>query len=102
MASLRSDPADFARNGWPISAGTAGRFHRNAHNGSYRWKKNDIHDLGFSGPAVTYCDVLFTERHLRTQLCRQGIDREYGTTILSRPEELVAHLRQTQISETQV
>lgn len=70
--------------------------------GSYRWKKNDIHDLGFSGPAVAYCDVLFTERHLRAQLCRQGIDRKYGTTILSRPEELVAHLRQTQNSETQV
>jgi hypothetical protein len=67
----------------------------NFRNGSYRWKKNDIHDLGFSGPAVTYCEVLFTERHLRTQLCRQSIDRKYGTTVLSHPEELVAYLRQS-------
>jgi hypothetical protein len=43
---------------------------------------------------VTYCDVVVTEKHLRAQLIGQGIDRKYGTTILSRPEELAAHLRQ--------
>jgi hypothetical protein len=60
--------------------------------GSHKWRKNDIHDSDFAGSAVTYCDVVLTERHLHTQLVRQGIDRKYKTAILSRPEDLVAHL----------
>ncbi len=60
--------------------------------GDHKWTTNDIHDMGFAGAAVTYCDVVLTERHLQTQLVHQGIDRKYKTTILSRPEDLIAHL----------
>ena len=67
--------------------------HANFATGDHRWTTNDIHDLGFAGPAVTYCDVVLTERHLKAQLERQGIDRKYGTKVISRPEDLVAHLR---------
>jgi hypothetical protein len=67
--------------------------HANFSTGSHKWKKNDIHDSDFAGTAVTYCHVVLTERHLQTQLVRQGIDRKYGTTIVSRPEDLIAHLR---------
>jgi hypothetical protein len=69
--------------------------HANFATGDHKWTTNDIHDLGFAGSAVTYCAVVLTERHLQTQLLNQGIDRKYGTIILSRPEELVAHLGQS-------
>lgn len=64
----------------------------NFSSGSHKWKKNDIHDSDFAGSAVTYCDVVLTERHLQTQLARQGIDRKYRTAVLSHPEDLVARL----------
>jgi hypothetical protein len=61
--------------------------------GNHRWKKNDIHDSDFAGSAVTYCDVVWTEKHLQAQLRGQGLDRKYRTAVLSRPADLVAHLR---------
>jgi hypothetical protein len=60
--------------------------------GDHKWTTNDIHDLSFAGVAVTYCDVVLTERHLHAQL--QGVGRKYGTAIFRRPEELLEHLRQ--------
>jgi len=62
--------------------------------GSHKWKKNDIHDSDFAGSAVTYCDVVWTEKHLQAQLHGHGLDRKYGTTVLSRPGELAAYLKQ--------
>jgi hypothetical protein len=59
---------------------------------SHKWKKNDIHDSDFAGSAVTYCDVVLTERHLQTQLVRQRIDHKFQTAIFSRPQDLIAHL----------
>jgi hypothetical protein len=67
--------------------------HANFSTSNHKWKKNDIHDSDFAGSAVTYCDVVLTERHLQTQLVRQGIDRKYRTIVLSSPEDLIAHLR---------
>ena len=52
-----------------------------------------MYDLDFVGTAVTYCDVVVTEKHLHAQLIQQGVDRKYGTRVLRRPEELTAHLR---------
>lgn len=68
--------------------------HANFRNGSHKWTTNDIHDLSFAGAAVTYCDVLLTEKHLHTQLVHEGVGRKYGTAIFRRPEELTEHLRQ--------
>lgn len=66
----------------------------NFRGGNHKWKQNDIHDSDFAGSAVTYCDVVWTEKHLRAQLVAEGIDRKYETLVLSRPEDLTAHLRQ--------
>lgn len=65
----------------------------NFRNSSKGWESNDMYDLDFVGTAVTYCDVVVTEKHLSAQLVSQRIDRKYGATILSRPEDLTAHLR---------
>ncbi len=70
--------------------------HANFATGDHQWTTNDIHDLGFAGSAVTYCDVVLTERHLQTQLVRQRIDRKYGTAIFRSPQELTAYLRKGQ------
>jgi hypothetical protein len=71
--------------------------HANFRNGSHRWRKNDIHDSDFAGSAVTYCDVVLTEKHLQAQLHARGVDRQYGTQIFSRPDDLVAHLRDNHV-----
>jgi hypothetical protein len=67
----------------------------NFRGGSHKWTKNDIHDADFAGSAVSYCQVVLTEKHLSGQLRREGLDRKYETVILARPEELTAHLRQS-------
>ena len=64
----------------------------NFQNGSHKWRKNDIHDSDFVGSAVTYCDVVVTEKHLRDQLRREGIDRQYGAVVLSQAGDLTAYL----------
>jgi len=61
--------------------------------GSRKWTKNDIHDIGFAGVAVVYCQVVATDKHLAAQLQRQGLDKKYHTVILTRPEQLTEHLR---------
>ncbi len=65
----------------------------NFRNSSKGWESNDMYDLDYLGTAVTYCDVVVTEKHLHAQLSQQDVGRRYGTAIFRRPQELTAHLR---------
>jgi hypothetical protein len=57
------------------------------------WKTNDIHDLGFAGTAIAYCQVVATDKQLCAQACRQHLDARYGTVIVAKPDQLTNFLR---------
>lgn len=60
------------------SAVRQGRF-RNA---QYSWKRNDIFDIGFIGPAVVYCDAVLSDKDVRRHVVDRGMDKRFGTTML--------------------
>ena len=67
--------------------------HSNFRGGTHKWITNDIHDIGFAGVAVAYCDVVVTDKELHATLRRHHLDMRYVTHIFRRPEELTAYLR---------
>jgi hypothetical protein len=79
-------------SGMPIVDIESSIRHANFRDGNHKWTTNDIHDLSFAGAAVTYCDVVLTEKHLHAQLTQ--VAHRYGTAIFRRPEELIAYLRE--------
>jgi hypothetical protein len=57
-------------------------------------KENDLWDLEHVASAAPYVDCLTCDRgtrHICTQLA--GLDSKYGTSIVSKPEEILSWLR---------
>jgi hypothetical protein len=57
-------------------------------NGSYRWKRNDIYDLGHLGIAVPNCDVVATDGHAHAQMVACKLGERFQTAIVRRPVEI--------------
>lgn len=47
------------------------------------WSANDLNDVTSLATAVPYCDIVVTEKSWVHTLTQAGLDREYGTRILS-------------------
>jgi hypothetical protein len=63
--------------------------HRNPNTG---WMSNDMFDIDALSAATPYCDIVVTERHRHHVLHSAGLPRRLETTVLAKPEELVAVL----------
>ena len=64
--------------------------HRDAH---HRWKKNDIYDMRALSLTIPYCDVVVTDRSMRSHVTRNKLPERYGTVVISQLSELPEHLR---------
>lgn len=59
---------------------------KNLHRG---WKKNDIHDMDALTVAISYCDIVVTEKHAHAQMTRAGMGQKYSTKLFRNIEDLL-------------
>jgi hypothetical protein len=55
---------------------------------NYKPKLNDLHDVAALSVALVYCDVVITERHWVHIIKQAGLDKVYGTVMLSNLNDL--------------
>jgi len=53
-----------------------------------KWERNDFNDIAALSVAVVHCDVVVTEKQWVHRLHQAGVDRRYGTTLLSNATKL--------------
>lgn len=58
----------------------------------HAWEPNDLIDLGVLPTAIVHCDVVVTERQWVSLIRRAGLDRRFGTIVLSDLAELPEHV----------
>jgi hypothetical protein len=58
------------------------------------WRSTDHYDINAFSMALTYCDVLFAEKHWANKVVRAGLDELNGSTVMTTPEELLIYLAQ--------
>ena len=79
-------------NDLPTIATQAALRYKRHKNPSHTWKLNDLRDSDALREAVPYCDIVVTERHARAMLQEAGLDRRFGTVLLSDLRQLPAAL----------
>lgn len=62
-------------------------------NKSRKIKPNDIYDVHCLSAAVSYCDIVITERSWANMLKQNEIGKLYDTIISNKIEELIALLQ---------
>ena len=54
---------------------------------------NDFRDIASLSGALGYCDILVTERRWTSSARQEGLDREYGSTVINSVSDLARHIR---------
>jgi hypothetical protein len=63
--------------------------HRNP---KHIWKPNDIHDIDALGSTIPYCDIVVTDKAMKTHATRTGLADRLSTVVVSSLSELPDHL----------
>jgi hypothetical protein len=72
-----------------VSVTLKAAYHRNP---AHTWKPNDIHDIDALASTVPYCDIVVTDKEAASHLIQTGLADRFGTIVLARLDDLIAHL----------
>jgi hypothetical protein len=61
-------------------------YHRD---GTRAWTSNDINDIDVMGSTIPYCDVVATDNAVLSHVRRTRLDERFGTTVISRLDDLI-------------
>jgi hypothetical protein len=61
-------------------------YHRD---GTRTWKPNDVNDIDAMGSTIPYCDIVVTDKAVVNHVRRTHLPERFGTTVLSRLDDLI-------------
>ena len=59
---------------------------------THKWTNNDVHDIKSLALATPYCDVVVTDREMKSHAVRKKLPERYNTVVLADLSELSRHL----------
>ena len=58
----------------------------------HRWTNNDIHDIKGLAVTIPYCDIVVTDREMRSHAIRKRLPERHNTVVLADLSDLTSHL----------
>ena len=75
-----------------VSVTLKASYHRNP---NHRWRRNDLFDIDAMSTVLPYCDVVLTDRAMKSHIDRSQLASRLNTKVLASLNELVEHLTDT-------
>lgn len=75
-----------------VSVTLKASYHRNP---NHRWKRNDLFDIDAMSTVLPYCDVVVTDKQMKSHIDRNRLTERLNTKVLATLDDLVEHLTES-------